>query len=232
MLAFIGAMEDEVAGIRAALSDTEAKEYAGRTVIEGTYCGARAVIVQAGIGKVNAALCTQMIIDRYAPSAIINTGIAGSLNSNISIGDLVLSTDAVQHDVDATTFGDPAGQIPNMDVFSFTADKELRARAKEAAAAVLPEIGCHEGRVLTGDQFISSQEKKEWLVNTFAGDCCEMEGAAIAQVCHVNSIPFLIIRAISDSADNSAHMDYPAFEQMAIANSVKLSLELIRRSAE
>ncbi|MDO4264964.1 MAG: 5'-methylthioadenosine/adenosylhomocysteine nucleosidase [Eubacteriales bacterium] len=232
MLAFIGAMEDEVAGIRAALSDTEAKEYAGRTVIEGTYQGARAVIVQAGIGKVNAALCTQMIIDRYAPSAIINTGIAGSLNSSIAIGDLVLSTDAVEHDVDATTFGDPAGQVPNMDVFSFTADEGLRALAKEAAAAVLPDVGCHEGRVLTGDQFISSQEKKDWLVNTFAGDCCEMEGGAIAQVCHVNKVPFLIIRAISDSADNSAHMDYPAFEQMAIANSVKLALELIRRSAE
>ena len=232
MLAFIGAMEDEIAGICAALSDQEVKEYAGRNVVEGSYHGTRAVVVQAGIGKVNAALCAQMIIDRYNPSAIINTGIAGSLNKEIRIGDLVLSTDAVEHDMDATTFGDAPGQIPQMDVFSFVADEKLRALAKEAAASVLPDIRCHEGRVLTGDQFISSQKKKDWLTETFSGYCCEMEGAAIAHVCHINSVPFLIVRAISDSADNSAHMDYPAFEQLAIANSVKLSLELIRRSGE
>ena len=230
MLAFIGAMADEVAGIREALTDTETKEYAGRIVTEGSYHGMRAVIVQAGIGKVNAALCTQMIIDRYAPSGIVNTGIAGSLNPKIKIGDLVLCTDAVEHDVDASTFGDPLGQIPNLDVFSFQADEKLRALAKKAAAAALPTLGCFEGRVLTGDQFISSHEKKEWLIKTFSGDCCEMEGAAIAHVCHINRVPFLIVRAISDSADNSAEMDYPTFEKMAISNSVKLSLEMIRLS--
>ena len=232
MLAFIGAMEDEVAGIRAELTETETKEYAGRIVTEGAYCGVRAVIVQAGVGKVNAALCTQMLIDHYAPSGIINTGIAGSLNPRIKIGDLVLCTDAVEHDVDASTFDYPLGQIPDLDTLSFQADANLRTLAKKAAASVLPQLGCFEGRVLTGDQFIGSHEKKDWLVRTFAGDCCEMEGAAIAHVCHINRVPFLIVRAISDSADNSAEMDYPAFEQMAIANSVKLSLEMIRMSGE
>lgn len=231
MLAMIGAMEEEVAGILAALSDTETHIYAGRTVTEGSYRGSRCVVVQAGVGKVNAALCTQMIIDRYAPDGIVNTGIAGSLNPDIAIGDLVLSTDAVEHDMDASTFGYAPGQIPGLDTRFFTADAGLRTLAKEAAAAVLPQLGCHEGRVVTGDQFIGSAEKKDWLKATFSGDCCEMEGAAIAHVCHINRVPFLIVRAISDSADQSAQMDYPAFEKMAIANSVRLSLAMIERSA-
>lgn len=231
MLALIGAMEDEVAGIQVALTDTEIQDFAGRPVVLGRYDGGQAAVVQAGVGKVNAAMCAQMLIDRYAPDAIVNTGIAGSLNPGIRIGELVLSRDAVQHDLDASTFGYAPGQVPDLDVFSFSADEELRMLAKEAAAAALPGLSCHEGRVLTGDQFIGSQEKKDWLIRTFSGDCCEMEGGAIAQVCHVNRVPFLIVRAISDSADNSAEIDYPAFEQKAIANSVKLSLELIRRYA-
>ena len=230
MLAFIGAMEEEVAGIRSALSDTVTREYAGLSFTEGSYEGNRCVIVRAGVGKVNAALCAQALIDHYEVSGVVNTGIAGSLNPRIHIGDIVLSTDAVEHDMDATGFDYPAGQIPRMDTFSFPADPALRSMARAAAASLPHQVSLHEGRVLTGDQFISSHEKKDFLIRTFSGDCCEMEGGAIAHVCWLNRIPFLIVRAISDNADNSADTDYGTFERQAIENSIALSLALIREA--
>lgn len=148
--------------------------------------------------------------------------------AKIDIGDIVLSTDALQHDMDATNFGYPAGQIPRMDVLSFPADPKLLALAKECCGRVNPEIHTYEGRVVSGDQFISDQKKKDWLIETFHGYCTEMEGAAIAQAAYLNGIPFLIIRAISDKADNSANVDYPTFEAQAIIHSVNLMLEMIR----
>ena len=174
------------------------------------------------------AVCAQILADRYQVSGIVNTGIAGSLMAKIDIGDIVLSTDALQHDMDATNFGYPAGQIPRMDVLSFPADPKLLALAKECCGRVNPEIHTYEGRVVSGDQFISDQKKKDWLIETFHGYCTEMEGAAIAQAAYLNGIPFLIIRAISDKADNSANVDYPTFEAQAIIHSVNLMLEMIR----
>ena len=141
----------------------------------------------------------------------------------------MLSTDALQHDMDATNFGYPLGQIPRMEVLSFQADRRLLELARACCKEVNPDIHVYEGRVVSGDQFVSSQEKKEWLIRNFKGSCTEMEGAAIAQAAYLNGIPFLIIRAISDKADNSATMDYPAFEAQAIDHSVNLMLEMIRR---
>ena len=232
MFGLIGAMEDEIAGIRAALSDVKEAHYAGLTFYTGTYHAQSCVLVRAGVGKVNAALCTQALIDHFPVTAVINTGIAGGLDSRLQIGDLVLCTDAVEHDMDAVSFGYAPGQIPQMDVFSFSASAPLRALAKEVAAELLPELSCLEGRILTGDQFVSSHEKKAELIRTFDGACCEMEGAAIAHVCHMNGLPFLIVRAISDNADNAASIDYPTFEKAAIAHSVKLSLGMLEKSAE
>ena len=227
MLAFIGAMEEEVADIRANLSDIKETKAAGLVFTEGTYQGKPCVIVRAGIGKVNAALCTQALLDRFPVTGVINTGIAGSLNPALRIGDLLLCTEAYQYDMDASGFGYAVGQIPRMDTRGFSADPVLRGKALRLAEKLLPDVGCLEGKVLTGDQFISSKEKKETLIGMFGGDCCEMEGAAIAQVCHLNRVPFLIVRAISDSADDSAGMDYTAFEKQAIAHSVTLSLAMI-----
>lgn len=195
---------------------------------KGNFEGKSVVVVRSGIGKVNAAVCAQILADRYQVSGIVNTGIAGSLMAKIDIGDIVLSTDALQHDMDATNFGYPAGQIPRMDVLSFPADPKLLALAKECCGRVNPEIHTYEGRVVSGDQFISDQKKKDWLIETFHGYCTEMEGAAIAQAAYLNGIPFLIIRAISDKADNSANVDYPTFEAQAIIHSVNLMLEMIR----
>lgn len=229
MLGIIGAMDEEVAKIKEQMEGLQVQTWAAMDFYRGTLEGKEVVVVRSGIGKVNAAVCAQILADRYQVSGIVNTGIAGSLKAEIDIGDIVLSTDALQHDMDATNFGYPLGQIPRMDVLSFPADEKLRALAKECCSRVNPDIHTYEGRVVSGDQFISDQAKKDWLIENFQGFCTEMEGAAIAQAAYLNGIPFLIIRAISDKADNSASVDYPTFEAKAIVHSVNLMLEMIRR---
>ncbi len=226
MLGIIGAMDEEVAKIKEQMEDVETKQIASMEFLKGTVKGHPVVVVRSGIGKVNAAMCTQILADIYHVDAVINTGIAGSLNADINIGDIVLSTDALEHDMDAVAFGYPVGQIPRMDTLSFKADEKLRKTAKEICEKVNPDVTVFEGRVVSGDQFISDKQKKEWLIENFAGYCTEMEGAAIAHAAYLNDIPFLIIRAISDKADDSASVDYPAFEAKAIEHSVRLLLAL------
>ena len=229
MLGIIGAMDVEVAEVKEAMQDVEVKTMAGMDFYKGTLRGKEAVVVRSGIGKVNAAVCTQILVDHYGVDAVINTGIAGSLRNEIEIGDVVLSTDTVQHDMDASGFGYRIGQIPRVDTFAFEADEKLRELAIECNQKVNPEIQAFPGRVVSGDQFISDKAKKEWLIEQFSASCTEMEGAAIAQAAYLNGIPFLIIRAISDKADDSAGMDYAAFEAQAIKHSVNLLLEMASR---
>ena len=226
MLGIIGAMDEEVAKIKEHMEQVEERTIASMNFLKGTVKGHPVVVVRSGIGKVNAAICTQILADVYGVDAVINTGIAGSLNADINIGDIVLSTDALEHDMDAVAFGYPVGQIPRMDTLSFTADEKLRKIAKETCECVNADVSVFEGRVVSGDQFISDKAKKEWLVENFAGYCTEMEGAAIAHAAYLNGIPFLIIRAISDKADDSASVDYPTFEAKAIEHSVRLLLAL------
>lgn len=229
MLGIIGAMDEEVAKIKEHMENVEVVDKSSMEFYKGTIGGKEVVVVRAGIGKVNAACCTQALIDNFGVDSVINTGIAGSLQSKIDIGDIVLSTDTLEHDMDAVTFGYPLGQIPRMDVLAFEADKTLREVAKASCEKVNPDVKVYEGRIVSGDQFISSREKKEWLIENFSGYCTEMEGAAIAHAAYLNKVPFLIIRAISDKADDSAHMDYPAFEAKAIEHSVKLIIEMVGR---
>lgn len=229
MLGIIGAMDEEVAKVKEQMENVQIMTKADMEFFEGTVNGHPVVVVRSGIGKVNAAMCTQILADTYHVDAIINTGIAGSLNADINIGDIVLSTDTLEHDMDAVAFGYPLGQVPRMDTLSFEADKRLRELAKQSCKKVNPDITVFEGRIVSGDQFVSDKEKKQWLVEHFAGYCTEMEGAAIAHAAYLNRIPFLIIRAISDKADDSATVDYPAFEAKAIEHSVKLILELCRQ---
>ncbi|MCD8220599.1 MAG: 5'-methylthioadenosine/adenosylhomocysteine nucleosidase [Clostridiales bacterium] len=228
MLGIIGAMAEEVQQLKAEMEQSEIRKVAGMEFYRGKIEGRDTVVVQSGIGKVNAAICAQILADCYQVEGIVNTGIAGSLRPEINIGDLVLSTDAVQYDMDCRIFDYPIGQIPQIDVFAFAADEKLRRLAKECCAEVNPDIGVYEGRILTGDQFVSDHTKKEWLTETFHGYCTEMEGGAIAQTAYRNGIPFLIVRAISDKADDSAQMDYEEFERQAIIHSVNLTRELIR----
>ena len=173
--------------------------------------GKEVVVVRSGIGKVNAGICTQILVDDYGVDCVINTGIAGSLRNEINIGDIVISTDAVQHDMDVRIFGYPLGEIPQMGVLSFQADEHLAEVAEEVCKEVNPEIQVFRGRVVSGDQFISSKEVKNHLIEEFNGSCAEMEGAAIAQGAYLNKIPYVVLRAISDKADDSATMDYPTF---------------------
>lgn len=228
MLGIIGAMAQEVAALKEAMNGAEVCTVAGMDFYKGTIDGKDVVVVRSGIGKVNAAVCCQILADRYHVDAVVNTGIAGSLRAEINIGDIVLSSDALQHDMDATGFGYPVGVIPQMETSVFSGDAALIEAARKSCEKVNPETGVHIGRVVSGDQFISDKAKKKWLTGTFAGYCTEMEGAAIAQTAYLNGIPFLIIRAISDKADDSAEMDYEEFEAKAIEHSVKLVLDMIR----
>lgn len=228
-IGIIGAMEVEVSSLKSAMKVSRMLKKAQMEFLEGELEGCQAVIVRSGIGKVNAAVCTQILVDEFGVDGVINTGIAGSLKAEINIGDIVLSTDVLHHDMDATGFGYPLGQIPQMDAFSFQADEQMRRLAKEVCEEVNPEIRVFEGRVVSGDQFISSREVKDKIKENFDGCCTEMEGAAIAQTAYLNQIPFVIIRAISDKADDSATMDYPTFEKQAVEHSVRLTRGFLKR---
>lgn len=227
MIGIIGAMDEEVEQIVSAMELTRQETKASMTFNAGKLSGRDVVIVRSGIGKVNAAVCTQILVDDFNVDYVINTGIAGSLKAEIDIADVVISSDVLHHDMDATGFGYPLGQIPRMDTLSFAADDRLIKLAKEACAKVIPQVGVHVGRVVSGDQFISDKAVKDRISKNFEGFCTEMEGAAIAQTASLNGVPFVILRAISDKADDSATMDYPAFEKQAIANSVLLLKELV-----
>lgn len=227
MIGIIGAMEEEVAVLKESMDIEKVVEYASMQFYKGVLCGKKVVVVRSGIGKVNAAVCTQILADKFNVDILINTGIAGSLDAAIDIGDMVISTDLVEHDMDASIFGDPIGQIPRMDTFSFPADRELVKKAVQANTEANPDIKTFTGRIVSGDQFVSSAEVKDKLVSFFDAKCTEMEGAAIAHTAYLNKISCVIIRAISDKADNSATMDYPTFEKQAIKHSVKLVRNLL-----
>lgn len=228
-LGIIGAMEEEVNIIQSKMQEVTVKTIASMDFYHGKIQGKDVVVVRSGIGKVNGAICTQILADLYQVDAVINTGVAGALRNEIEIGDIVLSTDAQQHDMDATGFGYAPGEIPRMETSVFRADVHLLKLAKEVCAEVIPEVGVHAGRIVSGDQFISDNTKKAGLVSIFDGFCTEMEGAAIGHAAYLNHIPFLIIRAISDKADHSAQMAYSIFEELAIRNTVKLLMGLIER---
>lgn len=228
-IGIIGAMEEEVEALRGKLTEVKQLRKASMDFYEGKLGGREVVIVRSGIGKVNAGICTQILADLYQVDAVINTGIAGSLKAEINIGDIVVSTEALQHDMDATGFGYEPGVIPQMEVSCFQADGTLLEKAKAACEEAVPEIRVFTGRVVSGDQFVSDRGVKERIARQFDGMCTEMEGAAIAQAAYLNGIPFVVIRAISDKADDSATVDYPTFERQAIAHSVALVENLIGR---
>lgn len=212
-LGIIGAMEMEVESLLGLLEGKNTAYHAGTAFHEGKLEGLDVVVVQCGVGKVNAALCVQLLCDHYGVTHLVNTGIAGSLDPVLDIGDLVISTDAMYHDVDVANFGYVPGQMPGMPV-SFEADKTLADLAFAAAEGINPGH-TRRGRVASGDQFVCRQELKDQIIAVTGASCTEMEGTAIAQAAWRNGVPFVIIRAISDKADNSAQMDYPTFERIA-----------------
>jgi len=230
-LGIIGAMQEEVETLLALTENKRELSKAGSVFYEGILEGLPVVIVQCGVGKVNAAMCAQVLCDLFDVTHIVNTGIAGSLSAELDIGDLVVSRDAMYHDVDAVHFGYPYGKVPGMDVIAFPADDAMVNYAFDAAEAVNPGH-TKIGRVASGDQFVAVKELKEKIIGHTNGLCTEMEGAAIAQTAYRNGIPFVILRAISDKADDSAEMDYPTFERIAAHRCAEVTRKLAKQLKE
>ena len=225
-LGIIGAMEQEVETLLEQMENKTAFVKAGSTFYEGKLAGLDAVVVQCGIGKVNAALCVQILCDCFGVTHVVNTGIAGSLSANLDIGDLVISRDAMYHDFDCLHFGYPMGKVPGMDVVAFPADETLADLAYAAAEEVNPGH-TRRGRVASGDCFVADKAVKDRIIDITGALCTEMEGAAIAQTAYRNGVPFVIIRAISDKADDSAEMDYPTFERIAAHRCAAVTMKLV-----
>ena len=228
-IGIIGAMELEVEALKGKMADVKVLTKAQMEFHEGTLNGVPVVVVRSGVGKVNAALCVQILADLFDVTHVINTGIAGSLNAELDIGDILISVDAIQHDFDVRIFGYALGELASMGIREFKADATLANLAMEICAEVNPDIHAKLGRVVSGDQFICDKAVKENLIREFQADCTEMEGAAIAHGAYLNNIPFLVVRAISDKADGSAEMDYPTFEREAALHSAKLVEALVAK---
>ena len=230
-LGIIGAMRLEIETLLGAMTEKNEEEHGGSTYYSGSLRGLPVVVVQSGVGKVNAALSAQILCDCYGVTHLVNTGIAGSLNPALDIGDLVVSTDAIYHDFDCTPFGYPPCRVPGMDADAFKADRGLADLALAAAETVNPGHAAM-GRIASGDQFIASPERKAKIISLTGAVCTEMEGAAIAHAAYRNGVPFVILRAISDKADDSAHMDYPAFERRAAEHCAAVTEILAGKLAE
>jgi len=230
-LGIIGAMDVEVATLKEKMDHKTIRTIAGSDYCEGSLEGMDVVVVQCGVGKVNAALCAQILCSCFGVTHIVNTGIAGSLNAKLDIGDFVISKDAVYHDMDATNFGYPMCQVPGLSVLAFPADEMLVQEAYAAADNAHPGH-VSIGRVATGDQFVADKALKEKIISNTGAYCTEMEGAAIAHTAWKNGVPFVIIRAISDKADDSAEMDYPTFEAQAAIRCAQVTQSLAKRMSE
>ncbi len=224
----IGAMEVEVALLKEQMGDYESVRAAGMEFCVGKLGGADAVVVQSGIGKVNAGICVQILADRFGVERVINTGVAGSLDASINVGDLVVSTDCVMHDFSVEPLGYAPGQVPGLDTLAFPADESMRAQVKAAAAVVAPDINVFDGRVASGDQFISTDIERERIVGAFGARCCEMEGCAIAQAAYLNGVPFVVVRAISDKPGAEGQVvDYNTFEKKAARDCAAIVAKMV-----
>ena len=230
-LGIIGAMQVEVEILLGRMENKTARTVAGSEFYEGTLEGLPAVVVQCGVGKVNAALCAQILSSCFGVTHLVNTGIAGSLCAQLDIGDLVVSVDAMYHDFDCVHFGYPFGRVPGMDVTAFPADETLMGYAFQAAQTVNPGHN-RVGRIASGDKFVAEKAVKDAIIAATQGLCTEMEGAAIAQTAYRNGVPFVILRAISDKADDSAQMDYPTFERIAAHRCAEVTCRLAKHLAE
>ena len=230
-LGIIGAMDVEVALLKENMTNVTAERHAWSDYFEGQLSGVDVVVVQCGVGKVNAALCAQILCDIYGVTHLVNTGIAGSLQAALDIGDLVVSRDAIYHDFDITYWGRAIGEVPGMGVTAFPADDTMMECAYAAAESINPGH-TKIGRIASGDQFVCSKDKKEKIISDTQAICTEMEGAAIAHTAYRNSVPFVILRAISDKADDSAERDYPTFEAIAAKRCAEVTMALAQKLQE
>ncbi len=226
MIAILGAMREEVAPLLERIKDYKEVKYANNVFYLANFDGKELVIAYSKIGKVNAALTASAMIEKFGADKLLFTGVAGALNPNLKIGDMLYATSLVQHDVDITAFGHPHGYVPETSIF-IKSDDALNALASSVAAEKGIEL--KGGVVATGDQFICDNAKKEWLKATFKADAAEMEGASVALVCESLGVPFFVLRAISDEAGGSAEFDFDKFLQDSANVSAQFMLAMIER---
>lgn len=228
VLGIISAMSEELELLLKDMNIQDEIKKANMTFYKGNLDNKEIIAVVCGIGKVNAAVCAQILISEFKVDSIINVGVAGGIGKDIYPGDLVVGTNLVHHDMDTTAFGDAHGQVPRMDVFDFKCDDKL-VSAATAACDEIKEINTFQGRIISGDQFISSVDKIQWFEKEFDALACEMEGASIAHVCYLNNTPCVVIRSISDNANNGAHMDYEKFVPIAVRNSTIILKSMLQK---
>lgn len=227
-LGIIGAMEEEIALLLQHMDGQQSQRIAGVTFTSGLLHGRPVVVCKSGVGKVNAALTTQLLIDRFAVTAILFTGVAGAVHPELQIGDIVISSSCQQHDMDVTPLGYPRGAIPYQEISDFPASPQLVHLAEQACKKGDGGSRHVVGRVLSGDQFIADPHKVRELYDTLQGACVEMEGAAVAQVSYINHVPFVVIRCMSDKADGSAHANYAEFTVHAANRSFSIVSEMVQ----
>ena len=221
MIGIIGAMRIEVETIKSLMENKEIQTVSGVEYVSGTLHGREIVVAVCGIGKVAAAMCAQTMILKYSPEAIINTGVGGSLSKKLNICDVAIAESLVQHDMDTSPLGDPVGLISGINIINIPCDGAVVEKLEKCVEAI-GNIKAVRGVIASGDQFIADSAKKDYIKSNFDAIVCEMEGASIAQVCYTNGVPFGVVRAVSDCADGSSHMDYGEFLPVAAANAAKL----------
>ncbi len=227
MIGIIGAMDIEVENLKNAVTEKQVKTVSGIDFVSGKISGTEVVIAKAGVGKVNAAVCAQTMVLLYSPHLIINTGVAGSLSEKVGVGDIAIATATVQHDMDTSPLGDPVGFISGINMVELPCHEETVNRLVECAKKI-SGIKTATGIIASGDVFLNSMEIKDKIVSRFGAIAGEMEGASIGQVCVINNIPYCVLRAISDNADGSSHVDYPTFVTKAAENSTIIMLEFMK----
>lgn len=226
MIGIIGAMRVETEALKAKLENKRIEVISGVEYVSGELSGKSVVIAQCGIGKVFAAVCAQTMILRYGVSALINTGVAGTLSDRLGVLDFAVSSGVVQHDMDTSALGDLPGLISGINIVEMPASKALA----DTACRIAAEQGnrCAEGIIASGDQFINDKDKKTWIRDTFGAIACEMEGAAIGHVCYIAGVDFVIIRCISDNASGEAEMEYPELVGIAAVRSQRLVEAMVK----
>ena len=227
-IGIIGAMKIEVEKLCSMAENVKKEKVGGIEFNVGDLCGHQVIIAVCGVGKVFAAMCAQAMILNYSPDAIINTGVAGALASELRVGDVAVAENVVQHDMDTSPIGDPVGLISGINMVQIPADEKISSSLKKTALDL--GMTCLSGTIASGDQFIADKAKKAYIKDTFSAIACEMEGAAIGQVCYVNGTPFGILRSISDNGDESAGMSYDKFIGVAVDNSVKILTEFLTQT--
>lgn len=226
MIGLIGAMAVEMEALSAQMTEKKTVIIGMDTFMSGRLFGVETVLAICGPGKVNAAICTQSMITNYSPDWVLNLGVAGAGDTGVKIGDMVVATACVQHDVDTSAVGDPVGLISKINLIELPCDDVLRARLVKAAE-VLSDAKAYEGIVATGDQFIHRAEDKTRIHQLFGAKAVEMEGGAVAQVCHAFGVPCGVLRSISDQADGQAELDYPSFVKLAADHSQQVVKQLL-----